>query len=152
MIPTTLINTSSIQKAIEAFITFQKSKKGDVRSLSLEIKDNLTYLNMVTTGDMNIEGLMKKLSMVEYQRLSKEGFDYNLLKKSKIENYQFLKGTSLSSWKGKKTEILVVSIYDKISELNKIFTHAPHSNNYRLSVRIINIQRRILLLLEHIRN
>ncbi|MBA6413400.1 hypothetical protein H2508_09800 [Parahaliea sp. F7430] len=124
--------------------------KGDSCALVGELKDNLSYLDMVASDGVSLGDVAEKLSVTEYKRLANEGFNFNKLKKSKITKYPSLEGTDLEKWGGKETEELVVSIYDKINEIKTRFPHVGNSKNYRWGVRVINISKRIWLLLKHV--
>ena len=126
--------------------------KGDSRALIGELKDNLSYLDMVAEDEIPLSDVVDKLAVVEYKRLSKEGFNFNKLKKSKISTYPSLKGTDLERWGGKETEELIVSIYDKINEIKIRFPHVGGNKKYRWRVRVNNIRKRVWLLLKHVRS
>jgi len=149
-IPTTLKTLSASGSAAKSLTAWWKKSKGDSRSLIGELKDNLLYLDMVATDGVPLGDVVEKLSVVEFKRLSKEGFNFNKLKKSKIVKYQSLQGTDLEQWGGKETEELVNSIYDKINEIKIRVPHVGRSEKYRWGVRVNNIRKRIWLLLKHV--
>ena len=135
---------------MKSITSWWNRSKGDSRALIGELKDNLSYLDMVTSDNVPLGDVTEKLSVVEYKRLSKEGFNFNKLKKSKISKYPSLKGTDLERWGGKETEELVVSIYDKVNEIKIRFPHVGNRKKYRWGVRVNNIRKRIWLLLKHV--
>ena len=149
-IPTTLKTLSAGESAMKSITSWWKKSKGDSRALIGELKDNLSYLDMVATDGVPLGDVVEKLSVAEYRRLSKEGFNFNKLKKSKIVKYQSLQGTDLERWGGKETEELVVSIYDKVNEIKIRFPHVGNNKKYRWGVRVNNIRKRIWLLLKHV--
>ena len=115
-----------------------------------ELKDNLSYLDMVADDGVNLGEVIDKISVIEFKRLSKEGFNFNKMKKSTITKYPSLDGTDLSSWGGKETEDLIESIYEKINDLKIRFPHVSNNEKYRWGVRVNNIRKRIWLLLKHV--
>ena len=149
-VPTVLKSLSTAGTAIRELAAWRKRVKGDVRMLISELKDNLNYLDMVVEDDIELSKVIDKISITEFKRLSKDGFDFNTLKREKIENHPSLEGSELSSWSGKETEELVLSIYDKINELIIRYPHVSQKANYRWTVRINNIRKRIWLLLMHV--
>lgn len=58
--------------------------------------------------------------------------------------------TDLASWAGKSTQELIENIYDKIKDLRSLYALSAQQNR-RFGPRIINIHKRILLLLRHAR-
>ena len=126
-IPTALKSLSSAGSAIKELAAWRKRVKGDARSLVDELKDNMSYLDMVAQDGVELGDVIEKISVSEYKRLSKEGFSFNSLKRGKIKKHPSLEGTDLSSWAGKETEELVESIYDKINELKIRYPHVSKS-------------------------
>ncbi len=149
-IPTALKVISSSGSAMKSITSWWNKSKGDSRALIGELKDNLTYLNMVATDDVPLGDVVEKLSVIEYKRLSNEGYNFNKLKKTNITKYPSLKATDLEKWGGKETEKLVESIYDKINQLKIHFPHVGNNKKYRWGVRVNNIRKRVWLLLKHV--
>ena len=149
-VPVILQSLSTGGSALSALTAWTKKAKGDARALIAELKDNLNYLDMVAEDGVDLAAVVNKLSIVEYKRLSKEGYNFNALKKRKIADYDSLKGTDLSSWSGKSTEALIESIFEKLNDLAIKFPHVAENRKYRWSVRVDNIRKRIWLLLKHV--
>jgi hypothetical protein len=149
-VPVILESLSGGGSALRALTAWTKKAKGDARVLIAELKDNLSYLDMVAEDGVDLAAVVNKLSVVEYKRLSREGYNFNALKKQKITGYDSLKGTDLASWSGKSTEALIESIFDKLNELTIQFPHVAQNSKYRWGVRVDNIRKRIWLLLKHV--
>lgn len=149
-VPAALRSLSSAGSALGALTAWRRKAKGDSRALIGELKDNLSYLDMVAEDGVALDSVIGKLSTAEYKRLAKEGYDFNALKNKKIADYDSLKGTDLSAWSGKSTEALIESIFDKLSDLIIKYPHVAASSKYRWSVRVDNIRKRIWLLLRHV--
>lgn len=149
-VPTVLKSLSTAGTAIRELSAWRRRVKGDVRMLIGELKDNLSYLDMVIEDDIELTTVLDKISTNEFKRLSKDGFDFNALKREKIKQDPSLKGSELSTWVNKDTEALVFSIYDKLNELKIRYPLVSHKTNYRWNVRINNIRKRIWLLLVHV--
>jgi hypothetical protein len=149
-IPIALKALSASGSAMQSINSWWKKSKGDSRALIGEFKDNLLYLDMVASDGVPLGDVIEKLSVVQYKRLSNEGFNFNKLKKTRIINYESLQGTDLERWRGKETEELIVSIYDKINEIKIRFPHIGNNKKYRWGVRVNNIRKRIWLLLKHV--
>jgi len=148
-VPAVLQSLSSAGSAISALTTWRKKARGDARALVGELKDNLYYLDMAAEDGVELAVVVDKLSITEYRRLSREGYNFNALEKKKIASYDSLQGTDLASWSGKSTEDLIESIFDKLNILKIKFPHVAQNSKYRWSVRVDNIRKRIWLLLKH---
>ncbi len=146
------ITIDEVSKVVQDINSWLKKQKGDSRALITELKVNLTYLNMAINQSLEIGEILENLKLDQYSRLQDEGFNFNKIKNKKIPNLKSIKGSDLASWKGKSTEELVDSIYDKIRDLKISYPKLKGRPNIRWNVRIINIAKRIVLLLRHVRS
>jgi hypothetical protein len=149
-IPAALETLTATGRAVAALTAWGWKTKGDTRALILELRDNLTCLDLVAEDDISIADIIGQLSVVEYERLAKAGFNFNSLKRKKIAKLPSLDGTDLASWQGKRTGDLVESIYLKIRALKIRYPHVRNSPKYRWGVRVNNIRKRIWLLTRHL--
>jgi len=149
-IPTAIKALSASGSALQSISAWWNKSKGDTRALIGELKDNLSYLDMVADDGVDLGEVVEKMAVIEFKRLSKEGFNFNKLKKSKITKYPSLDGTDLSSWGGKETADLIESIYEKINDIKIRFPHVSNNGKYLWGVRVNNIRKRIWLLLRHV--
>jgi len=149
-VPTALRALSSAGVALKELAAWSKRARGSARSLIGELRDNLSYLDMVAQDGVELGEVLEKLSVSEYKRLSNEGFDFNTLQKKRIEKLPSLSGTELEPWGGKSTEDLVHSIYEKLIELKIRYPHVAKVGRYRWGVRVNNIRKRIWLLQRHV--
>ena len=132
------------------FSAWKKAEEGKARKLIQEIYENWVNLELVIDKGVPLDEVIGDLSVDVYKGLDSEAFKFKTIKKAKIKLPQRLKTTDLSSWQGKRTEALVRSIYDKIIALQIAhFRGAPEGIRWR--VRVINICKRIDLLLYHAR-
>ena len=60
------------------------------------------YLWLVIEEDVSINKIINKLSTTDYDRLSKQGFNFNIIKRKKIARYKSLEGTKYHPGKEKK--------------------------------------------------
>lgn len=151
-IPAALRSLATAGVASRVLAAWWRKAKGDSRTLISELKDNMTYLDLVAEDGIELGEVIEKLSVAEYKRLAREGFNFNTLKKGRIAAIASLKGTDLASWCGKETEELIDSIYDKINDLKIRYPYVGKNEKYRWSVRVNNIRKRIWLLLMHVRS
>lgn len=149
-IPTALETLSTSGAAARSITAWWRKSKGDARALVGELKDNLLYLDMVAADGVPLAEVVGKLAVAEYRRLSREGYNFNKLKRSRIADYPSLRGTELAAWSGKDTEALIEAIYGKLNELVIKFPHVGNRESYRWGVRVNNIRKRIWLLLRHV--
>lgn len=134
-------------RAMASFDALRKGRKGDIRALIEELKENTRLCFRVLNDKVDPGRVVPRFSTVEFDRLNKAGFNFNALKSQKIPSFVGIEKTDLASWPGKTTADLVENIYDKIKSLKSLHDFKPEDPAIRR--RIINIQKRLLLLLRH---
>ncbi len=134
-------------KAMASFDAFRKGRKGDIRALIEELKENLRLCLHVINDKIDHKIVISKFATTEYDRLNRAGFNFNALQSKKIAVFPGIEKTDLASWPGKSTAALVENIYDKIKSLKSAHAFTPTSLTNRR--KLINIHKRILLLLRH---
>jgi hypothetical protein len=151
-IPGILKSIATAYSGLKALSDMSAKTRGDARALIEELKENSRLCWLVVEENVEIKKIIPQLSYAEYDRLNKAGFDFNALKRKKIRRYSQLNQSDLESWAGKSTPDLIENIYDKIKNLKTTYKYAPTSEKHRWKARIINIQKRILLLVKHLRD
>lgn len=134
-------------KAMASFDAFRKGRKGDARALIEELKDNSRLCFRSINDDVELALTVPEFTTVEFDRLNKAGFNFNGLKGGRIATYSGIQETDLASWPGKTTSELVQNIYDKIKNLKSLHKFKPSHPTARR--RLVNIHKRLLLLLRH---
>jgi hypothetical protein len=150
-LPDVLKMLSSVTETIEAFRNWRKKTKGDSWRIIDELKRNSVLCWSVIEKDIPVGEIVEKLSTAEYDSLKREGFDFNAINRKKIYPYKSLKGTDLAFSAGKETGVFIDNIYDHIKDLKTKFPYAQDKTKRRWHTRVVNIQKRILLLLRHVR-
>ena len=141
---------ASAAGTVKAFKGVMKGARGDSRALLEEIKENAGLCWLVVEKNIAAEKIINELSSSEYDRLLRTDFNFNGLKRKPIKAYREIKQTELAVFTGKSTEYLLVNIYDKLKELQRIYRVDKNTSGIRWRVRVINLQKRILLLLRHL--
>jgi hypothetical protein len=150
-LPTILRALADGGAALRALAAWSRRSKGDVRALVLELKDNLACLDLVAEDGVPLDQVIDRISVAEYERLARAGFDFNRLERKRIPAWPSLEGTALAAWRGKRTEELVDAIYARLRDLKTRYPHVREHPRYRWGVRVVNIRKRIWLLLKHVR-
>lgn len=151
-IPSILKSIATTYSGLKAFSDMRAKTRGDARALVEELKENSRLCWLILEEEVNLKKIIPQFSYSEFDRLNKSGFDFDALKRKKIRAYPQLANSDLESWAGKPTHALVENIYDKIKNLKITYKYAPQSKKHRWKARVINIQKRILLLVKHLRD
>ncbi|RMH00832.1 MAG: hypothetical protein D6706_02965 [Chloroflexi bacterium] len=128
-----------------------KRSTGNRRALLEEVKQNLYLCWMVVAYQTSAQKIIPALKTEEYDRLLKEGFNFNQLSRQKrIRGNPELANSDLAPFVGKETKVLVENIYDRIKSLKLHYEIDPENPHIRWRRRVINLLKRILLLIEHL--
>ncbi len=142
---------NSLGKTGKAIAEISRNKKGDARALLEEIKTNATLCWMVLEKETPPRKVVPRFETTEYNRLLRSSFNFNKLQRKKITGNASIAQTELKAFIGKETATLVENIYDKIKTLRQMYDIDRDNPKIRWRVRIINLQKRMLLLLYHLR-
>jgi len=143
------INTAA--SAAKLFKELLKGKKGDILVLLEEIKENSRICWMVVERDTDPMKAIPAFTTNEYDRLLREGFDFNRLskKRKKIEVSEDILTPYQKFFLDKDTAELVTSIYDSIKDLKSYHRIDPQNQRINWRLRILNLQKKIMLLIFH---
>ena len=137
-----------------AFSQLLQNRKGEARLLLEELKKNSTLTWLSVERAVEPRKVIPQFSTQAYDRLLEKNFNFNELspRKKTLQGSDSLKDSDLASFIGKDVAKLVESIYDRIKELLIIFQVDPNNPRIDWNRRIINIHKRILLLMVHLRS
>lgn len=148
--PSILKSVKAAGGAYRALTRWRRQATGDARALVDEVENNLRHLDLVADGDAALADIVDKLDTREFDRLLRDGFDFDRLKRTRIPEWASLAGTDLAAWRGKSTEALVRAIYRMIKDMRVKYPYAANNPKYRWSVRVQNARKRCWLLLRHL--
>jgi hypothetical protein len=148
----TLGTAANTTKAFKELLQ-QKNTKGDSRRLLEELKKNATLCWLVVEREVEPQTAIEKMVITVYDQLLEKGFDFNDInqKKKKIQKVARLEDSDLSSFIGKDIASLIESIYDRIKEMQLVYQVDPDNERIDWNRRVINLHKRILLLMAHLR-
>ncbi len=130
-----------------------KSNKGDARLLLEEFKKNSTLSWLVVERQVEPSKIIPQLSTTAYDRLLEKNYDFNDLcpGRRKIRGTANLKDSDLAAFIGKDVAVLVEATYDRIKEMQLIHQVDPGNARIDWNRRVINLHKRALLLMLHLR-
>lgn len=144
------VSISSAAKGLQVFQKLMQGKRGESLILIEELKENLGLCWMVVARETEPFKIIPELTFKEYDQLLRQGFNFNVLYRKPIEQDEKLAQTELSHFIGQETAFLIENIYDKIKELKRIYRVDRNNPKIRWRTRILNIHKRLLLLLWHL--
>lgn len=144
---------ASAADAAAAFQNLLRRRRGDTKVLLEEIKENMGLCWMVIEHGTDPLRVVPELATVEYDRLLRAGFDFNSInrRRREIQASEALEQSDLSSFVGKETADLIENTYDKVKELRRLYRVDRDNPEIDWRRRVINLLKRILLLMQHLR-
>jgi hypothetical protein len=129
------------------------NNRGDARILLEELKRNDTLCWLAADREVNVQKIIPQLSTKTYDQLLEKNFDFNKLnpRKKIITGNPRLQDKDLVAFVGKDIANLVESIYDRIKEMQLIYQVDPGNKRINWDRRIVNLHKRILLLMAHLK-
>ena len=150
----TLFSTlASAASTATAFKDLLQSNRGSARLLLEELKKNSTLTWLVIERQVEPGKVIPQLSTAAYDRLLEKNYNFNELspKHRKIAASASLAGSDLAAFIGKDVAALVEAIYDRIKEMQTIHVVDPTNARIDWNRRVINLHKRILLLMFHLK-
>jgi len=144
-----LSNVTSVLGAVQSLL---KGSRGTRRSLLLELEGNIRLALLGKRGEIPVEKLVQRLETDVLRRAMESGFKFSSLKSGKVKKQVAGDSPQMQRYVGWSTEKLFANLYLKIRELQNIVALDPDSDHFRVTVRLKNIFRLMLLLVRHIRS
>ncbi len=145
----TATNTARVFKELLA------NKKGEVRLLLEELKRNSTLSWLAIDREVEPRKIIPQLSTQAYDRLLECNYDFNHIApagRRLVRGNLRLEDSDLASFVGKDVANLVEGIYDRIKEMQVIFQVDPKNKRINWNRRVLNLHKRILLLMSHLKD
>ena len=143
---------TSAYKVSEEFLSILKKKKGKARLLFEELKHNQDLIAMVVDEDTDYFKVIPKFETNKYDALLSDNYNFASLSKKKIVGNKMLKKSDLKHFIGKPIGFLIEDIYDKIKEIRRIYEIDSKNTKIDWRRRIINLYKRLILLIYHLRS
>jgi len=143
---------SSAATAAKTIQTLLKNSRGVKRALLLELQKNLNLLYLFLNDESKLTTIVNKLDVHVYEEAVKTNFDFNDIKKGKLSPRLTGDIKQLQPYVGWNTEQLFENIYLKIHQLKSITEIDPDNSKFRLSVRLKNLHKMMVLLIKHVKS
>ena len=143
---------SSAATAAKTIQSLLKNTRGVQRSLLLELQKNMSLIYLFLGDERKLITIINKLDTRVYEEASKTDFDFSDIKKGKVSQRLIGEVKQLQPYVGWNTEQLFENIYLKIHQLKTITEIDPDANKFRLSVRLKNLHKMMVLLIKHVKS
>jgi len=142
-----LTTTEKMVKTVDSVI---KNTKGHKRAILRELKENLNLLLLVRNEHFFAGKVIPKLQSKNYLVASDAGFNFKLIKRSPLQERTTRGVPQFKRYINWSTEKLFENIYLKIKQLQNMVELGSDSPQVDLNMRVENLTRLMILLLNHI--
>lgn len=129
-----------------------KGTKGLKRRLLLELQANIQLISLYTQGSVPIDKVIRKLEVTHCRAALESDFNFNSLKRGRVSKTLARRLPQFEPYVGWTTEQLFTNIYLKIRELQHIVEIDSDNKRFRKNVRLLNVLKLMLLLLQHLKS
>jgi hypothetical protein len=144
-----LSSAASVAKTLQSLL---KNSRGVKRALLLELQKNLNLLYLFLGDESKLAIVINKLEVRVYEEAVQSDFNFNEIKKGKLSPRLVGDSRQLQPYVGWSTEQLFENIYLKIHQLKSINEIDPGNIKFRVSVRLRNLHKMMLLLVKHVKS
>jgi hypothetical protein len=143
---------SSAAAAAKTLQSLLKNTRGVKRALLLELQKNLNLLYLFEGDASKLTTIVNRLEVRVYEAAVASNFDFNDIKKGKLNQRLVKDIKQLQAYAGWNTEQLFENIYLKIHQLKSINEIDPNNTRFRINVRLRNLHKMMLLLIKHVKS
>ena len=129
-----------------------KGTRGLKRRLLLELQANIQLILLYTQGSAPIDKVIRKLEIAHCQAALESDFNFKSLKRGRVSKAVGQQLPQFKPYVGWTTEQLFTSIYLKIKELQHIVEIDSDNTRFRKNVRLQNVLKLLLVLLQHLKS
>jgi hypothetical protein len=144
-----LSSAAAVTDTVSALV---RNTRGTRRSLLLEVQRNINLLYLFIEDEAKQAVVINKLETRCYDEAIKSNFDFARIKRGKVSKRVVGDIAQFQSYVGWTTEQLFENIYLKIHALKSIVEIDPKNRRFRVSVRLKNLLKMMLLLLKHVKD
>jgi hypothetical protein len=128
-----------------------KNSRGHKRAILRELQENINLLFLVKNQQLPVRKIIEKLERKNYLAAANAGFNFKLIKRSALKKETVKNVPQFKKYIGWSTERMLENIYLKVKQLQDIAAIDPDQKSLNLQIRLENLLRLMLLLLQHVK-
>jgi hypothetical protein len=144
----TILSAEKLAKSVD---TVLKNSKGHKRAILRELQENVNLLFLAKNNQLPAKKVIEKLERKNYLAAADAGFNFKLIKRSALKKETVKDVPQFKKYIGWSTERLLENIYLKVKQLQDMAALDPDQKTLNLQIRLENLLRLMLLLLQHMK-
>ncbi|TQO57442.1 hypothetical protein FLM08_18150 [Vibrio cholerae] len=141
---------STAEKVAQSLYKWIAGNRGLKRTVAVELQENIELIRLYVETESGYGQLIPKLKDNAYRSALSEGFNFNSLKRSKIDSQSTKGQKQLEIYHGWETQKVFENIYSKITAVKEAIEIKDNKKPLRLGVRLHNIFKLSVMLSNHI--
>lgn len=142
-----ILSVEKLAKTIERVV---KNSKGHKRAILRELQENIHLLFLAKNQQLPVRKVIEKLERKNYLAAADTGFNFKLIKRSRLKNETIKEVPQFKKYVGWSTERLLENIYLKVKQLQDMADLDPEQKSLNLQIRLENLLRLMLLFMQHV--
>lgn len=139
--------TEKIASSLFKWVTGNRSLK---RTVAIELKENIELIRLYMDSAADIKALIPKINDVAFRHALAEGFNFNSLKRSRIDSKSTFNTPQLKKYHNWDTQRVFENVYEKVATLKQAAAIKNSKNPVRIDVRLNNVFKLMKMLAIHI--
>jgi len=141
---------STSEKVVSSFYKWITGQRGLKRTVAIELKENIELIRLYADSGADPKELIPKLSDSAFRNALTEGFNFNSLKKTKIDARSTRNIPQLQKYNGWDTQRVFENVYQKVATIKHAAEIKKSKKPVRIGVRLQNIFNLMVMLAIHI--
>ena len=145
----TILSAEKLARSLDSII---KNSKGHKRAILRELQENINLLFLAKNNQLPARKVIEKLERKNYLAAADAGFNFKLIKRFALKRETVKDVPQFKKYIGWSTERMLENIYLKVKQLQDIAAIDPDQKSLNLQIRLENLLRLMLLLLQHVKS
>lgn len=141
---------STAEKVSHSLYKWIAGNRGFKRTLAVELQENIELIRLYVETESGYLQLIPQLKDSAFRHALTEGFNFNALKRTKVDAESTKGVKQLERYHGWDTQRVFENIYTKISAIKAAISIKDNKKPLRLGVRLHNIFKLLVMLSNHI--
>ena len=144
-----LVETGKAGLSLRALM---KNDRGHKSKVLLELQENIDLISLAKEKQFDIDKVIAKLQRKYYIAAVEADFNFNSLNHSLLKENTIKSVPQFKKYLGWSTQRLFINIYRKVKQLQDIVEMDSKNKNINKEVRLENIYRMMVLIVNHLKS
>lgn len=141
---------STTEKIASSLYKLITGNRGLKRTVAIELKENIELIRLFVENGVEPQELIPKINEKAFRHALAEGFNFNSLKRSKIDPKSTKNIAQLKKYHGWDTQRVFENVYQKVATIKNVAAIKNSEKPVRIDIRLNNLFKLMVMLATHI--